>query len=335
MNSKPLVSVIIPTYNYSIFITEAIDSIDSSDFSLNENVEIIVIDDGSTDNTKEKLEQYGTRITYIYQQNLGKAEATRIAIECAKGKYIFNLDADDFFLPHKIRKVVDIFESDPEIFHIAHPAKHCLEGEEKGKIENIPQDILNRKISGNELLSYFYRRGILFGGGSTFAARADVLKRFVIPREVDMYIDEYLVIATNCQGGYSYFLDDPLSAWRIHGKNFSVGKTEVDQLKLRERTYRNLASVEAVLANLIKLGVEEEIFRIYRLKYLALALSVKEQFGEKSWTDILSLYQALMEESVFFGADLLKIVRSYKLLNRTLPSSIISFLKRQRSLYSS
>lgn len=332
MKIQPLASVIIPTYNYSEFISQAIESVFEAEMQLSKKVEIIVVDDGSTDNTKEILNAYGDRIIYIYQKNLGKAEATKVAIEHAQGKYIFNLDADDFFLPNKIRKVVNIFESDSDIFHVAHPAKYCLEGKKESHIENIPSSILDRKILGNELLSYFYRRGILFGGGSTFAARADVLRNFKIPREVDMYIDEYLVIATNCQGGYSYFLEDPLSIWRIHGKNFSVGKSEIDQLQIKERAYRNLASVRAVLGELTKLGANEEIRKIYRLKYIALTLSIKEQLHEKNWMDILVFCQAVMEESVFFRAGILKIIKNYKFLNRILPNFIISFVRRQFSL---
>lgn len=331
MKSKPLVSVIIPTYNYAGFISEAIDSVLHSDFQV-DDLEIIIVDDGSTDDTADIVKVYQDQVTYIYQENLGKGEGTRVAVERAQGKYIFNLDADDFFLPHKIRQVVDIFEADPEIFHVAHPAKCWSVDADTSSVENIPADILGRKILGKELLSYFYRRGILFGGGSTFAARSDALKRFVIPREVDMYIDEYLVIAINCQAGYSYFIEDALSVWRIHGKNFSANRSKMDSSKLRQRANRNLASVEAVLSTLSMLGVSEEVRRIYYLKTHALALSIKEQFHEKTWIDISRFCQILMSESAFFGLSMLQVIKNYKLLNRILPNSLITMIKQRSRL---
>jgi glycosyltransferase involved in cell wall biosynthesis len=328
MNSKPLVSVIIPTYNYAGLIAQAIDSVLQSDFPV-EQMEIIVVDDGSTDDTADRVKVYGDQVTYIYQANLGKAEGTRVAIGQAQGKYIFNLDADDFFLPHKIRQVVDIFESDPEIVHVAHPAKCWSVDTDTSAVENIPSEILGRKIAGKELLAYFFRKNILFGGGSTFAARADVLNRFVIPRDVDMFIDEYLVIAANCQEGYAYFIEDALSVWRIHGRNFSAHTVQTDQAKVRQRSNRNLASMEAVLRYLPEMGVDEAILRVYQLKTLAFALAIKEEFHEKNWRDILKFCRVVLYESAFFGVRTVEIVRTYKLMNRTLPNSIISLIKQK------
>jgi glycosyltransferase involved in cell wall biosynthesis len=328
MKSKPLVSVIIPTYNYAGLISQAIDSVLESEFPVDQ-LEIIVVDDGSTDDTADRVKVYGDQVTYIYQANLGKAEGTRVAIGQAQGKYIFNLDADDFFLPHKIRQVVDIFESDPEIVHVAHPAKCWSVDTDTSIVENIPSEILGRKIAGKELLSYFFRKNILFGGGSTFAARADVLNRFVIPRDVDMFIDEYLVMLANCQEGYAYFIEDALSVWRIHGRNFSAHKVQTDQIKVRQRANRNLASMDAVLKHLPELGVDEAICRVYRLKTLAFALAIKEQFHEKNLRDIFNFCQVLLRESTFFGVRAVEIIRNYKLLNRTLPNSLILRMKRK------
>lgn len=271
-----MISVIVPTYNYSDFICEAIDSVLRSDFTSG-GIEIIVVDDGSTDDTVEKLKKYQGQIKYISQGNLGKAQATKVAIDHTNGQYIFNLDADDLFYPEKIRKVVDIFESDPEIIYVAHPLNkwYCESGSED--VEYIPKMFLNRKFYGKDLLSYLYRRNLFFGGSSAFAARSDVLKTFSIPREVDMYIDEYLVIATLNQPGYAFFLEEPLGIWRVHGQNFTH-KDFVTSRKLQ----RNLASVEAVLDQLPNLGVEEEIIKLYHLKMISMSLWYKELLQEKS-----------------------------------------------------
>ena len=107
---EPLISVIIPTYNYAAYIQEAINSITEQDYP-KDKIEIIVVDDGSTDNTKEVLQYLiqNNTINYYYQQNKGKASATFKAIQLSSGKYIFNLDADDYFLPGKLQKAVTIF----------------------------------------------------------------------------------------------------------------------------------------------------------------------------------------------------------------------------------
>ncbi|HAA27256.1 MAG TPA: hypothetical protein DCE56_05705, partial [Cyanobacteria bacterium UBA8553] len=144
---KPLVSVIIPTYNYARYICDAIDSVLNSDFPTDQ-LEVIIVDDGSSDNTSEVVQKYGDRITYRYQENSGKAHATQVAIDLATGKYIFNLDADDWFLPHKIRTVVDLFEADAEITHIGHPATYFNVDKNEESLEYIPAEFLGRKIHG-------------------------------------------------------------------------------------------------------------------------------------------------------------------------------------------
>ena len=108
-----LVSVIIPVYNSSKYIQKAIDSILAQTYS---NYEIIVVDDGSTDSTKAKLEQYKHKIRYIYQENQGSAAARNIGIKLAQGELIAFLDADDLWsMPQKLEKQVACFVADPDL----------------------------------------------------------------------------------------------------------------------------------------------------------------------------------------------------------------------------
>jgi glycosyltransferase involved in cell wall biosynthesis len=328
MDSHPLVSVIIPTYNYAHFICEAIDSVLASNFPLNE-VEIIVIDDGSTDDTAEKVKIYKDKVKYIPQENSGKAWATKIGIDRAKGKYIFNLDADDMFLPNKLKEVVEIFEKDRDIAHVAHPAL-CWHSDDTKNVEPVPDIILSRKIPGKELLSYFYKRGILFGGGSTFTVRADVLKQSIIPKSVDMFIDEYLALIALNQG-YSFFIEQPLSLWRIHGKNYSNGSvTNIHEAQLQ----RKIDSLESVIYNLHYINLEKDIERLYKLKNKVLDLYLKEQLGVKSVADILSLWSCIFNLFVIYGENTWEIIKNYPILNRTLPIFLLRQLKRAKKLES-
>jgi glycosyltransferase involved in cell wall biosynthesis len=105
------VSVIIPAYNGDRFIQKTIDSVLAQTFT---DYEIIVIDDGSQDNTSQVLESYGKNIQYIYQHNQGVAAARNRGIDLAKGELIAFLDQDDLFLPHKLAAQVACLEAHPE-----------------------------------------------------------------------------------------------------------------------------------------------------------------------------------------------------------------------------
>lgn len=93
------VSVIIPAYNGDRYLAEAIDSVLAQTDS---NYEIIVVDDGSTDDTARVVRQYGDRLKYFHQKNQGVAASRNLGLAAARGNYIAFLDQDDFFLPHKL-----------------------------------------------------------------------------------------------------------------------------------------------------------------------------------------------------------------------------------------
>jgi glycosyltransferase involved in cell wall biosynthesis/SAM-dependent methyltransferase len=109
----PLISVIIPVYNGSKYIQQAIDSVLNQTYT---NYEIIVIDDGSTDGTREKLQPYRSKIRYLYQENQGSAAARNLGIELAKGELIAFLDSDDYwYTPEKLEKQVAYFNENPSL----------------------------------------------------------------------------------------------------------------------------------------------------------------------------------------------------------------------------
>jgi len=108
----PKVSVIIPTYNTAKYINFAINSILNQTYN---DYEIIVVDDGSTDNTKEVLKRYWGKIRYFYQQNQGVSYARNLAIKHAKGRYIALLDSDDEWLPDRLSEGVTILDNRKEV----------------------------------------------------------------------------------------------------------------------------------------------------------------------------------------------------------------------------
>lgn len=116
-NSKvsPLVTVIIPSYNYGRFIGETLESVRRQSYS---NWECFVIDDGSTDDTREIVSHYiamDNRISYVFQPNQGVSIARNNAIKQCRGAYIQFLDADDLLEPGKLEAHVNYLEQYPEI----------------------------------------------------------------------------------------------------------------------------------------------------------------------------------------------------------------------------
>ena len=96
----PLVSVVIPAYNYAVFLPRAIESVFCQTYR---NYEVIVIDDGSTDNTADVVIA-AERVRYFYQENKGLAAARNAGIEKSKGQYLLFLDADDWLEPDALEK---------------------------------------------------------------------------------------------------------------------------------------------------------------------------------------------------------------------------------------
>ncbi len=96
MNTAPFFSIVLPTYNRAAFIAKAISSVLDQSF---DDFELIIIDDGSTDNTKHVVDSFAdTRIRYIYQENQERSVARNNGIKQAKGNYICFLDSDDYYL---------------------------------------------------------------------------------------------------------------------------------------------------------------------------------------------------------------------------------------------
>ncbi|MCA1993441.1 MAG: glycosyltransferase [Coleofasciculus sp. S288] len=102
-NDTPLVSVIIPSFNRANYLTEAVESVLKQTFI---NLECIIVDDGSTDNTRqvsEELMNQDARVKYLYKQNGGESSARNFGVENARGEWIQFLDSDDWLHPDKIR----------------------------------------------------------------------------------------------------------------------------------------------------------------------------------------------------------------------------------------
>lgn len=107
-----LVSVIIPTYNSGAFISQAVRSVLDQTYR---RYEVIVIDDGSTDGTRDILCEFDAHINYLYQENRGPSAARNAGIKAARGEYISFLDADDIWLPDKLEHQVHFIQQNRDL----------------------------------------------------------------------------------------------------------------------------------------------------------------------------------------------------------------------------
>jgi glycosyltransferase involved in cell wall biosynthesis len=149
MKETPLVSVVIPTYNSSGTLIRSIESVFKQTYR---NFEIIVIDDGSTDDTKTVLAPYSNdkRIMYLYQDNAGCGVARNNGVAIAQGEFIAFLDADDYWHEEKLRFQMEIFEKHADVIvcytesYIKEPLSDLV-WETKRNIHQLPRSgILTR-----------------------------------------------------------------------------------------------------------------------------------------------------------------------------------------------
>lgn len=111
MANNPLVSVVIPVYDCERYLAEAIESVLAQTY---QPIEIIVIDDGSTDGSDQVAKRFSPLVQYFYQPNSGLGAARNSGVDLAKGDYFAFLDADDIWMENKLTLQMAVFQSSPE-----------------------------------------------------------------------------------------------------------------------------------------------------------------------------------------------------------------------------
>ncbi len=210
--TAPLITVLITTHNYGRFIEQAIESIFSQDYPV-DKIQILVVDDGSTDDTCERVKKYSSRIDYFFKPNGGQASALNFGFTRAHGEIVALLDADDLFVPSKLTRVAQAFEQNAATGMVYH---HRLEWDVK---TNERRTVVLRLFSGDlrsspeEFLSY----PVLPASCISFRRR-NVNSLLPIPETIRMLGDAYLVILLPLVAPV-VALSEPLTLYRIHGSN--------------------------------------------------------------------------------------------------------------------
>lgn len=223
----PVVTALINTYNYGRFVEEAVESVLAQNYPSGK-LDVIVVDDGSTDDTPKRMERFGERIRYFHLEHKGQAAALNFGIAQARGEIIAFLDADDLWLPQKVRRIVDAIRSVPDAGLVYHAFELWRpDGRE------VPQQDF-QALSG--FLPATPAKLLAFDGQATSgqAFRMQVLKE-MLPLSEDFVIgcDGYLAYASIFEWP-AVSIAEPLTKYRLHGENlFSFEHPDPDKLTVK------------------------------------------------------------------------------------------------------
>lgn len=212
----PKVSVIIPAYNAERFIKETIESVLRQTY---DDFEIIIVDDGSTDTTRQIIESLNDqRIIYLYQKNSGVSVARNTGVSKARGEYIALLDHDDLWLPEKLKKQIPLLETHTEIGLVY---SDCYIIDLKGRILTRIFQSFNPcrgKVSPHLLLCNFVPC-------LTAVIRKNILQKIDMFNPKFCIAEEFELFLRLSEISEFDFVDIPLAKYRVHETNFS--KNEV------------------------------------------------------------------------------------------------------------
>lgn len=212
--AKPLVSIIINNYNYGYFLHEAIDSALNQTYS---QIEVIVVDDGSTDNSRDIVASYGNRIIPVLKENGGQASAFNAGFAASRGDIICILDSDDIFLPNKVAEIVNVFGNYQDIGWCFH--RLTFVDASTGAFLKLSRESGSRECDFRE---HMQRGKISFHAPATSALcfTRSLLKLILpMPEGRDITISDHYLKVTALALSKGFFLDEQLAVLRVHDNN--------------------------------------------------------------------------------------------------------------------
>jgi glycosyltransferase involved in cell wall biosynthesis len=222
----PFVSIVVNNYNYGRFLPEAIDSALGQAYP---GREIIVVDDGSTDGSREVISGYGDRVLTVLKENGGQASAFNAGLKASRGDVILFLDADDVLLPTAVESAVRVFER-------GRPAKvHWplwiidAQGTRTGRVWP------GRRLPEGDFREITRRSGPSIGqspptSGNAWA-RGFLESVFPVPEEYRLCADDYLYALAPAFGPIGR-VPQPQGCYRLHGRNGYLTKSFDERLEL-------------------------------------------------------------------------------------------------------
>ena len=226
MDNNPLVSIIINNYNYGSFIAKSIDSALNQTYS---PIEIIVVDDGSTDNSREIITTYGNKIIPVFKENGGQASAYNEGFAASSGEIICFLDSDDWFLKEKVNLVVKEFQADSEIGWCFNTLK-LIDNKTNKELGITRQHDVGR-CDFRDLVKQGTPLYVPPSSGLCF--RRSLLEQILpIPEIFVNGADGYPMKAAPVLSP-GFMMEQPLTMMRVHSSNNSTGRKDRPQLQTK------------------------------------------------------------------------------------------------------
>jgi len=206
------VSVIIPTHNRKEYLRAAIESVLAQTYK---NIEIIVVDDGSTDGTIEVANAYSNKIRYFLQENLGASVARNFGVSKAAGNFIAFLDDDDLFLEHKLEKQLAIINDQPEIALVASQAYLV---DKDGQID------YNSLVFDRNSTGIVPFEEIIITPHTSIAPSSCLFRRSIFD-EIGLFDpairfgEDWDLIIRSARNHKIYYINQPLLCMRVHQQN--------------------------------------------------------------------------------------------------------------------
>jgi len=252
--TSPLISVLVDTYNHERYIEQAIVSVLEQGLSPSE-MEVIVVDDGSTDNTPSVVQKFVPRVRHLRKKNGGQASAFNAGIAESHAPVVAFLDGDDWWAKDKASISLDALERNPDAAAVGHGYFEIYDDGERYVVT--PEHACRLDLS-TENAARTASHGRNFLGGSMISIRRRVLDRMgPVPEELKFSADSPIANAALALGG-AIILDQPLCYYRMHSGNlFSFRST--DETKLRRRNEALALVAETVPRQLAAMGVPQEV----------------------------------------------------------------------------
>jgi glycosyltransferase involved in cell wall biosynthesis len=216
--ARPYVTALIDTFNHETMIGEAIASVLAQDYPASE-MEILVVDDGSTDHTPEIVRQFAPRVRLIRKVNGGQASAFNAGIAEARGEIVAFLDGDDWWSRNKVQRVAQVFAERPAVGFVGHSITEVLQ-DGSHRVDELREEIHFQANSPEGARLFRTRKNFL--GTSRMTIRAELLKRIgPVPEALVIQADEYLFTIAAVLSE-AVVLSEPLTFYRHHGANFFI-----------------------------------------------------------------------------------------------------------------
>lgn len=236
--ANPLVTVLVDTYNHERFIEEAVVSVLEQDFPRSD-MEILVVDDGSTDHTPEILKKFEPHVRVLRKANGGQASAFNAGIPQARGEIVGFLDGDDWWTKNKLSRVVQTMTADPSVGLVGHGI--IVVDRDGSARHEVLRDGFRFRANNAEGARLFRTR-CSFLGTSRMTIRRHVLAEIgPVPERVVVQADEFLFTLAATLAD-TEILREPLTYYRYHEANgFQISSFDQPALRRKQQSLALLA----------------------------------------------------------------------------------------------